>query len=406
VTNPAATACAPDHQRDVEDIAELGGGNFDRGVGRFVAALLDGFEGALTDDQIIPRLAAAGNKYARVCTWEHDAATITGATQWARRAVERELRKRQQADALLGTAADEPLRVLSIAELLSLDIPPRRTLLAPAFAEGSINMIHGPRGLGKTNLQLGIAAAVASANHFLRWNAPGPSRVLVIDGELPLPDLQARVAGAIQAIDAELPEPDYLRFLTPDLHQFGLPDLSTAEGQDRIEPALDGVSLLILDNISTLFRSGVENEAESWGPVQAWALKLRRQGIATLFVHHSGKGGLQRGTSRREDVLDTVIALRRPGDYREAQGARFEIHFEKHRAFHGDDAEPFEAQLSTDEHGRHVWAIKELDDRKTERVAEMLNDGATIRAISKALGIGLATVSRHKEKATDRGLLK
>ena len=209
--------------------------------------------------------------------------------------------------------------------------------------------------------------------------------------------MQARVAANIQIINADDADPDNLRFLTPDLHERGLPDLSTTSGQALLEDHLADVSLLILDNISTLFRSGVENESESWGPVQAWALSLRRRGIATWFVHHSGKGGLQRGTSRREDVLDTVLGLRRPGDYREAQGARFEIHFEKHRGFHGDDAEPFEAQLTTDEHGRQVWTMKDLDDRRTERVAEMLNDGEKTRDIARALGIGVGTVSRHKE---------
>jgi hypothetical protein len=50
--------------------------------------------------------------------------------------------------------------------------------------------------------------------------------------------------------------------------------------------------------------------------------------------------------SRREDVLDTVVNLRRPEDYE--QGARFEVHFDKSRGFMGKDAEPFEATLSDD----------------------------------------------------------
>jgi hypothetical protein len=50
-----------------------------------------------------------------------------------------------------------------------------------------------------------------------------------------------------------------------------------------------------------------------------------------LLIHHAGTNGRQRGTSRREDALDTLIALKRPEDYSPEQGARFEVHFEKLR---------------------------------------------------------------------------
>ena len=54
-----------------------------------------------------------------------------------------------------------------------------------------------------------------------------------------------------------------------------------------------------------------ENEADSWGPVQAWCLRQRAAGKSVLLIHHAGKGGGQRGTSRKEDVLDTVMSLKR-----------------------------------------------------------------------------------------------
>jgi hypothetical protein len=79
--------------------------------------------------------------------------------------------------------------------------------------------------------------------------------------------------------------------------------------------APQGVDLLIVDNISTLCWTGSDNSAGSWTSMQEWILRLRRRGIAVLLMHHSGKSGGQRGTSRREDVLDTVIGLRRPEDY-------------------------------------------------------------------------------------------
>ena len=110
---------------------------------------------------------------------------------------------------------------------------------------------------------------------------------------------------------------------------------------------LDGVDLLIVDNISTR-----DNDAGSWTSMQEWILRLRRRGIAVMLVHHSGKSGEQRGTSRREDVLDTVIGLRRPEDYQPQQGARFEVHVEKSRAHFGDAGRPFEASLVAMPDGR------------------------------------------------------
>jgi hypothetical protein len=62
-------------------------------------------------------------------------------------------------------------------------------------------------------------------------------------------------------------------------------------------------------------------DTDGWTPVQSWALSLRRAGKSALFIHHGGKSGAQRGTSRKEDVLDAVISLRRPPDYLPEQGA-------------------------------------------------------------------------------------
>jgi putative DNA primase/helicase len=120
----------------------------------------------------------------------------------------------------------------------------------------------------------------------------------------------------------------------------------------------------VLDNLSTLFANGSESASDAWGPMQNWLLKLRRRGVSVLFVHHTGTNGRQRGTSRREDVLDTVIALRRPENYSPDQGARFEVHFEKLRHRVGEFGQPFEASAEavSSEDGRSgiAWASREL----------------------------------------------
>jgi hypothetical protein len=90
---------------------------------------------------------------------------------------------------------------------------------------------------------------------------------------------------------------------------------------------------------------------------------MRRLGVAVLVVHHANKKGDQRGTSRREDVLDLVMAMRRPVDYEPKEGARFELRFEKARGLVGEDVEPIDVRMAQDAvgvmrwpGGRHTWA--------------------------------------------------
>jgi hypothetical protein len=150
---------------------------------------------------------------------------------------------------------------------------------------------------------------------------------------------------------------------TADNSEVGI-NLGSIEGQQALEPHLDGVDVLILDNLSTLMTTGSEGASDSWLPMQNWLLRLRRKGIAVLLIHHAGVNGKQRGTSRREDTLDTVISLRRPADYSHEQGARFEVHIEKARMLVGEGATPFEAAVEsfTTEGGKSAirWTARDL----------------------------------------------
>lgn len=135
--------------------------------------------------------------------------------------------------------------------------------------------------------------------------------------------------------------------------------------------------------------TGKENEAERWTVVQAWALAQRRQGLAVLFFHHSGKTGEQRGTSRREDVLGTVVKLARPTDYNEGEGARFIVSYTKARNLMGDAAEPFEA-WPTD----GGWQVATGTSARVAQILALADRGATPREIARELGCGAATVNQ------------
>ena len=230
-----------------------------------------------------------------------------------------------------------PLRWLTLNQLLDLELPPRSFLLEPWLQTGALVMVHAERGRGKTFFALSTAISVASGRPFGSWKAPKPHKVAYIDGEMPAVDMQDRMQrlwGKTEECKANL------KCLLHGVQSGQIPDLATLEGQKAIEPDLKDMDLIVLDNLSTLVRSGIENEAESWQVVQDWLIRLRSMGKTVLLVHHSGKKGAQRGTSKREDVMDVVIKLQRMGDYTPEQGARFRVEFEKARNLHGPEVEP------------------------------------------------------------------
>lgn len=287
-------------------------------------------------------------------------------------------------------------------KIINMDLPEREFILSPWLSTQGIAMIYAPRGVGKTHVSLGIAYAVATGQSYLTWEAPRPTGVLFIDGEMQANLLKERLE-LIAASHTYRPESGKLRFITPDLQPIGMPDLASIEGQMAIDQHIDeSIGLVIVDNLSTLMRSGKENEAESWLPVQNWALRHRAQGRTVLFIHHSGKGGQQRGTSRREDVLDAVIALKHPIGYTADQGACFEVHFEKSRGIFGDDVAPFIAKLITDEENQR-WDVDYLDNSNYEKTVSLLKDGISQADIAKELDLNKSTISRYSKKAKESG---
>jgi putative DNA primase/helicase len=305
---------------------------------------------------------------------------------------------------------DEYLRPIPLAKFLSLPMRPRELLLQPIIPEKGLAMLYGARGTGKTYVAHGIAHAVATGTAFLKWQAAKPRRVLLVDGEMPAQALRERlsqVAGpegeaAPYAIGTEPLGGAALEIIASDLLDNGVGNLASAPVQARLERWLDGFELLILDNLSSLTTTLRENDGDAWSPIQQWLLRLRRRGISVLIVHHAGKGGEQRGTSRREDVLDTTISLRRPYDYAPSEGARFEVHIEKGRTLYGDDARAFEARLAIVD-GRTDWTVSTVDEIEVDRVTAMLEAGLSIRDIAEETGMHRSRVHRIKRRMEGEG---
>lgn len=212
----------------------------------------------------------------------------------------------------------------------------------PFMPDKSLTMIHSWRGVGKTYFCLALAQAVASNSPFLKWPCAGGS-VFYFDCEMGEQAVQQRYAMLDRA--AKYPTHDYGVHLFSFEHMGGRTwNLADPDAQRLLETLLDGVSLLIIDNLSAACRPlGREMFKEAYYRMRDWLIGLKMRGIAVLIVHHSGKEGKQRGISDIEDPLDTVIHLRRSEDWKISDGTQFEFHFEKTRGLAPTDPKTLES---------------------------------------------------------------
>ena len=310
---------------------------------------------------------------------------------------------------MIDTSTGEPYKarqykVVTLKEFMETPFPPVEYIVDPWLPMRGICMLFAKRGLGKTWVALDIALAAAGGVKALDyWEVPEPRKVLYIDGEMDGAEFKERTARIMEAkgVDNSLD----LDILGLTLQEAGMPMLDDPKDQQAIERACSDRDLIIVDNLSSL-TTLPENEGESWVPIIHWALRMRARGKSVLFVHHAGKGGLQRGTSRREDQLNTVVKLAEVDDEDKTR-TRFEWHFEKNRGFNGTAAQPLICELVDSEmDGAFYWDIGSLQESEDDTLTNLIRQGMTFTDIADELKINKSTVSRRARKLVSDGILE
>src|SRR5262249_9065638 len=110
---------------------------------------------------------------------------------------------------------------VGLQDFLALQVPRREMLLAPILPERSLAMLYAPRGIGKSWLGLTIGLAVASGSPVLRWSAAKPRRVLLVDGEMVMSELQTRLNLILAGLGTKIPN-DGFRVLAADHTERGI----------------------------------------------------------------------------------------------------------------------------------------------------------------------------------------
>lgn len=213
------------------------------------------------------------------------------------------------------------LKQINAKCLLDRQFPTRHHVIAPWLRTGETALIWAGSGVGKTMLTLSLALAIAGGGRVWEWMCDRPRKVLVIDGEMHLQDLQERlrllgevaVAGldhdkvgenlSIIARQAQTPSSTFFD-VTDEDHQLQLLRRCRDTKAD----------VLIIDNLSTV-ADGLEdeNEAVAFRTVQSFMLRMKQAGITTILVHHARKDGQEpRGSTALATTFEVILGLKKP----------------------------------------------------------------------------------------------
>jgi DNA repair protein RadA/Sms len=193
-------------------------------------------------------------------------------------------------------AAPQALADVEQARLVrwTTGIPEFDFVMGGGIVPGSMALIGGEPGIGKSTLLLQTAARLRGAGR----------RVLYASGE---------------------ESPEQIRLRADRLREDAGPVLVL--GETRLETILEatratGAELLVLDSIQTVYTDALESAPGSVGQVRECAAHLMRfakeSGTAVFVVGHVTKGGTIAGPKTLEHIVDTVLYFEGEGslDYR------------------------------------------------------------------------------------------
>ncbi len=193
------------------------------------------------------------------------------------------------------TGRSSPLRLTEIEgdveERLTLPISEFARVLGGGVVPGSIVLVGGDPGIGKSTLMLQVAVEMAAHG-----------TVLYVSGEESERQIKMRAARLLNTSGGEPAYPESMFLVTET-------NLNTIlEHANDVRPAL-----LVVDSIQTVYMPELESSAGSVTQVRECSSRLREyaktSGTAVFVIGHVTKEGVIAGPRVLEHIVDTVLYL-------------------------------------------------------------------------------------------------
>ena len=306
---------------------------------------------------------------------------------------------------------------VSLQELTLMDIPPRKAIIDPLIMEGSSMEINGGTGIGKTWFTLEMLCSICTGEKFLgKYEIANPRPVYYIDGEMPLDSIRERMnmimaryiyKYKVSEIPFHISNPLLFKNnFIPKINDTKITQPMFKDEVKRFSDIYQKPLFICFDNLSCL-TDYKENDNDDWTSMLDMYTELKHEGHSICHVHHVGKGGHQRGASRKHDALDTVIHLKRPEEYDASEGAVFNVKFDKYRHFAGEYARSFKCAIKVDDNNKVSWDISDFKDVASEELLTAYCMGLpdiTYTKLEEEFGISKSSIGRTIKHCVKNGL--
>jgi hypothetical protein len=157
------------------------------------------------------------------------------------------------------------------------------------LAPGTLSMLHGEGGLGKSWLAMKIAEQMLNTGGNLFAKEVRPGGVLILDGENAETQIHSRIHYTTISADADL---SYYMVNDPIL---GLEEL-TEQYLDYLITT-HNPRLIIVDSQRALYAGDEKEQGEAGRMLRRFARWIEKYSAAFLFIHHDNRGGDYSGSS-------------------------------------------------------------------------------------------------------------
>lgn len=301
------------------------------------------------------------------------------------------------------------LEIANSVEWRQREFEERKFFLYPILPEASITLVAGEDGSGKTMFCMGLMDALTKGHVFGPWgNQVGePLKCLYVDGEMHPYDMRLRLDQMdtnenfnVYSMAESFAQKNIRGYLTDEDFRNSL----------TYELLVNEYKFVVIDNLASLAPGIDENTKKAYDPINQWLLELRHRGITVIVVHHLGKGGEQRGTSSREDAVDSILYIKKPKNYNASDGARFGLHFEKFRG----RVEEGNRELLKDrvlwykQNGEGEWEWNDHDsliEGSRALLRDLVESGQTLTRLAEKHNMSQPTATRRKKKFIEIGYI-